>query len=95
MPILVTVRFDNWSQEKAREVEASHPHLRAQLGEMIERHGGISHRRFFRPGQALDLDEWQDESGYRAFLAEAGPVIDELARLRGTSKPTDEVWQPE
>lgn len=41
--------------------------------------------------QALDLDGWRDESDYQAFLAEARPVIDELARLRGTSKPTDDV----
>lgn len=95
MSILVAVRFENWSHSKAKEVEASHPHLRTQLGDMLARHGLISHRRFFRGGDALDLDEWESEAGYRAFLAEARPVIEELARLRGTTMPTDEVWQAE
>jgi hypothetical protein len=87
MTILVTVRF-------AQEVDATHPRLREQLGELLRRHGLLSHRRFLGEGRALDLDEWEDESSYRAFIAEARPIIEKLAQLRGISPPTDEIWQP-
>jgi hypothetical protein len=93
MSILVTVRIAG-TIEKAPEVDESHPHLREQIGALAKKHGILAHRSFHREGQILDLDEWENEDKLNAFLADARPIIDELARRRGTGTPHDEIWQP-
>lgn len=92
MSIVVTVRIPDADIERVREVEREHPELRAQLGESLKRHGCISHRRLYRENEILDIDEWESEEGLRAFLAESGSVIAELATLRGTGRPSDTIW---
>lgn len=92
MSIVVTVRIPDVDIDRVREVEEQHPELRARLGESLKRNGCISHRRLYRDTEILDIDEWESEEGLRAFLAESGPVIAQLAELRGTGKPADTIW---
>ena len=93
MTIVVTVSIPNVDIARVREVEKTHAHLNAQVKDALKRHGCISHRRLYRDDEILDIDEWESEEGLRAFLAEMGPVIRELAAARGTGKPSDTIWQ--
>jgi hypothetical protein len=93
--ILVTVHISN-SIETARRIREEHPELARQLGELHKKHGGLGHRRLHRDDEILDLDEWESEDGFRAFLAEAQPIIGELSRLRGDREPpADRIWSIE
>lgn len=92
MSIIVTVRIPDVDIERVRQVDADHPELRAELGESLKRHGCIGHRRVYRENEIMDIDEWESEEGLRAFLAESGPIIAQLAELRGTGKPSDTIW---
>ena len=93
MPILVTVHIAA-TIESAREVDKDHPELREQIMALAKKHRMLAHRRFHRDGEILDLDEWENADDFNAFLAEARPIIDELAQLRGSDAPVDEIWQP-
>ena len=93
MSIVVTVRIPDVDIEKVRQVEKTHADQHKLLYEALKRHGCISHRRLYREGEILDIDEWESEAGLHAFLAEMGPVIHELAKARGTGKPFDTIWQ--
>lgn len=93
MSIVVTVRIPDVDIDRVREVEKTHAEQNRQLHEALKRHGCISHRRLFRDGEILDIDEWPAEENLRAFLAEMAPVIRELAKARGTGKPFDTIWQ--
>lgn len=93
MAIVVTVRIPNADVERVREVDAAHPELRQQLRESLKRHGNISHRRLYRDNEIMDIDEWESEEGLKAFLEESGPIIRQLAELRGTGQPSDTIWQ--
>jgi hypothetical protein len=92
MSIVVTVRIPDVNIDRVREVEKTHAHLNDQIKQALKKHGCISHRRLFRENEILDIDEWEAEEGLRAFLQEMGPVIRELAQLRGTGKPFDTIW---
>ena len=93
MSIVVTVRIPDVDIDRVRQAAISHPEEHAALKEALKRHGNISHRRLYREGEIMDIDEWESEEGLRAFLAEMMPTIRLLAEVRGTGKPTDTIWQ--
>ena len=93
MTIVVTVRIPEVDIDRVRQVERDYPELSAKLGASLKANGCLSHRRVFRDGEILDIDEWESEEGLRAFLQESGEVIRELAALRGTGTPSDTIWQ--
>lgn len=92
MSIVVTVRIPDVDIERVRRVDEEHAELRQQLGESLKKHGCIGHRRVYRDNEIMDIDEWESEEGLRAFLAESGHIIAQLAELRGTGKPSDTIW---
>ncbi|GGA70777.1 hypothetical protein GCM10011490_21770 [Pseudoclavibacter endophyticus] len=92
MTIVVTVRIPDVDIERVRQVERDYPELHEQLRESITRHGCKGHRRLYRENEILDIDEWESEDDLKAFLEESGPVIRQLAELRGTGKPSDTIW---
>ena len=92
MSIVVTVTIKNADHDKFRHVDQEHPELRRQLFGYLKKHGNISHTRLIRDDEVLDIDEWESEESFQAFLAEASGVIAEIARLRGTAAPQDTVW---
>ncbi|MEI9430202.1 hypothetical protein [Mesorhizobium sp. Cs1299R1N3] len=94
MTIMCTVSITGTTVEKIREVSKERPDLGEKLGKLLKQHGLIAHRRFYNGNEVLDLDEWETEEGFHAFIKEARPIIDELARLRGADIPTDKVWYP-
>ncbi|MDF0600983.1 hypothetical protein P1J78_09595 [Psychromarinibacter sp. C21-152] len=93
MSIVVTVRIPDVDMDRVREVEKTHAEQIEKMKDALKRHGCISHRRLYREGEILDIDEWESEEGLRAFLEEMGPTIQELAKARGTGKPFDTIWQ--
>ncbi|MCZ2811977.1 MULTISPECIES: hypothetical protein [unclassified Modestobacter] len=93
MSIVVTVNIKNADQARMKEVDAKHPELREKVIGLLKKHGNISHTRLVRDDEVLDIDEWPDEESLRAFLAEAGGLIAQLAELRGTATPEDTIWQ--
>ena len=94
MSVTVTVRIAGVDLQRVREVAETHPDLHGQLRDLLKRHGSIKHTRYYHDNQILDIDEWETEEGFRAFLEAARPIINQLAELRGTEIPTDEVWYP-
>lgn len=98
MSIVVTVRIPDVDIDRVREVEKTHAEENNQIKEALKRHGCLSHRRLYRAGEngtgeILDIDEWESEEGLRAFLDEMRPLIQKLAQVRGTGKPSDTIWQ--
>lgn len=93
MTIVVTVRIPDVNMDRVREVEQTHAEQINIMKTALKKHGCISHRRLFRDGEILDIDEWETEAGLRAFLQEMAPIIRELAHARGTGKPFDTIWQ--
>ncbi|WEZ85368.1 hypothetical protein P6U16_24870 (plasmid) [Rhizobium sp. 32-5/1] len=94
MSVTVVVSIKGTSVEKIREVASARPDLSQALGTLLKKHGVISHKRYYNGDDILDIDEWESEEGFQNFLTEARPLIDELARLRGSEIPTDRVWFP-
>ena len=95
MSILVTVRISN-TIEAARRVREDHPELGQELGALLKKHGNISHQRIYNDTEILDLDEWESEEGFNAFLAEAKTIILKLSALRGDAQPPqDGIWNIE
>lgn len=92
MSIVVTVRIPDADIDQVRRVAEEYPELGAQLRESLQRHGCLDHRRLYTENEILDIDEWESEEGLRAFLEESGPIIRQLAELRGTGTPTDTIW---
>ncbi|HEY4277426.1 MAG TPA: hypothetical protein VGM91_04340 [Conexibacter sp.] len=90
--ILVTVTIPGATIEAVERVARERPELGAKLRETSKRHGSLSHRRLFRDGEILDIDEWPSEQALDAFLAEAEPIIQELQALRGSGAPVHTVW---
>jgi hypothetical protein len=94
MSVMVTVWINGTTPEKVKAVSAKRPELGEKIRELCVKHGLKGHHRYFSGDDILDLDEWETEEGFHAFVAEARPIIDELAELRGALRPTDKVWYP-
>jgi hypothetical protein len=93
MSIVVTVLITGTTVEKVRQVEKVHPELKQKMIDLTKKHGLIAHRELHNGDEILHVDEWKTKEGFEAFLKEARPTIDELARLRGANIPTDKVWK--
>jgi hypothetical protein len=91
MPIVVTVRFAG-DPERMRAFNTERSATYAAIREIGRKHGMIGHRQLYRDGEILDIDEWETPEGRQAFLAEAAPLLQELAEfVGGTWQST--VWE--
>jgi hypothetical protein len=82
MTIIVTARVEADPAEVERN-EVEHPELmqtilRAADGRMR------SHRRFGRPGETLDIDEYASLADYEEFYGDAGDAIVQLGEALGS-----------
>lgn len=90
MTVICTVRIP-LPLERLREVEDANPDLLRQIQEIAARHM-TGHRRVAQGDQVLDLDEFESEEHYRAFIAEAGEAIHRYGVLIG-ARPEDTLWK--
>jgi hypothetical protein len=81
MTIVVTARVDADPSE-VEQNEAAHPDLMQTILKAAEGRM-LSHRRFGRDGETLDIDEYEGFSDYEAFYAEARPAIAQLGEALG------------
>lgn len=89
MSIVVTVRYDV-PTAKMEQLEADEPGLFADLMAVAMKHM-TGHSRLAREECFMELDEYASEDAYRAFLAEAAPLIERINTALG-AEPTDTVW---
>lgn len=89
MPVLVTVHIPH-PLEKVDTIEAQHPAVLQQIMQIAGKYM-LSHRRFERNGEVMDLDEYASEADYRTFLGEAGDAIQRYSELLGGGVH-DVVW---
>jgi len=94
MTVVVTVLIPT-DPQRAREVELEHADAHRAVLDTARRHGLLSHRRLYRDGEVLDIDEWESAEGRERFLAEAAPYLQELREARGSAPATSQVWRPE
>ncbi len=94
MTVVVTVLIPT-DALRAREVEIEHAVAHRAVLETARKHGMLSHRRLYRDGEVLDVDEWESADGRERFLAEAAPYLQELREARGSAPATAKVWQLE
>ena len=92
MTILVTVRIAA-TLEQAKRAEELEPGLHDEIIALARSHGLISHRRIYRDGEIMDIDEWPSEEARAAFRAEAGPLVQRMQAARGTVPSTAETWR--
>jgi hypothetical protein len=92
MTVVVTVLIPT-DAHRAREVETEHAAAHRTVLETARKHGMLSHRRLYRDGEVLDIDEWESVDGRERFLAEAAPYLQELREARGSAPATSKVWQ--
>ena len=93
MSIIVTVRIATTLEAVAR-AEEQHPGLYERVIELAYAHGMISHRRVYREGEIMDIDEWPNEEARMAFRAEAGPLVEHVGiEIIGTEQRRT-IFQP-
>jgi hypothetical protein len=93
MSIIVTVRIAT-TLEAVAQAEKQCPGAYERVIELAYSHGLISHRRVYRDGEIMDIDEWPNEEARAAFRAEAGPLVEQLRNARGSAPSTAETWTP-
>jgi hypothetical protein len=93
MTIWVTVRIAA-TLEDARRADEANPGLYDEIIALARAHGLVSHRRVYREGEIMDIDEWESEEARAAFRAEAQPLIDRMRAARGSAPSTAETWLP-
>jgi hypothetical protein len=93
LTIIVTVRIPA-TLEQVERAERADPNLYQQVIELAIKHGLRSHRRVYREGELLDIDEWESESARDGFLKEATPLLDRIRAARGSGPSTTTVWTP-
>ncbi|MBS1885860.1 MAG: hypothetical protein JSU06_01605 [Actinobacteria bacterium] len=89
MSIVVTVNIDS-DVERVEQVERDNPDVMATIGGAARKYM-TSHRRTFRDGHVMDLDEFASKADYDAFFAEAGGAIKRYGELIGVA-PRDTLW---
>jgi hypothetical protein len=83
MPIVVMVHVDA-EHERVARVERENPELMEQIIAAAE--GRMKgHRRLFREGQVIDIDEFDTVADYEAFVAEAQGAIARLGEAVGVA----------
>ena len=90
MTVMCTVRIPK-PLEEVRAFEAANPDLMKPIGDIAARHM-ISHRRMVHGDEVMDLDEFEREEDYRAFIGEAGEAIHRYGVLLGVH-PEDTLWK--
>ncbi len=89
MAVLVTVNIDA-PYEHVEQVEAANPDVMSGIiGAAMKYMRG--HRRTYRDGFVMDIDEFDSADDYNAFIAEAGPSIKRYGELVGVA-PRDTLW---
>jgi hypothetical protein len=91
--VVVTVRIKA-SLEDVRRAEELEPALYDEIIALARTHGLVSHRRVYREGEILDIDEWESEEARAAFRAEAAPLVERMRAARGSAPSTSETWHP-
>ena len=91
MTIVVTVRIPA-TLEQVRKAEEACPGLYDEIIALAQAHGMLSHRRVYRDGEILDIDEWPSEEARAAFRAVAGPLVARLSAARGSGPSSSETW---
>jgi hypothetical protein len=82
MTVIVTARVDADPTEVERN-EVEHPELMQAILKAAD--GRMrSHRRFGRPGETLDIDEYDSLADYEAFFSDARPAIVRLGEALGS-----------
>jgi hypothetical protein len=91
--IVITVRIAA-SLEDARRAEELEPGLYGEIIALAKAHGMLSHRRVFREGELMDIDEWESEEARAAFRVEAAPLVERMRAARGSAPSSSETWRP-
>jgi hypothetical protein len=92
MTIVVTVRIEATLEQIAAADDAE-PGLYDEIIALAMEHGMLSHRRVYREGAVLDIDEWPSEERREAFRLAAQPLLARMGAARGTRPGTAEIWQ--
>lgn len=66
--------------------------LRERIGEVAKRHGALGAQRYTRGRTLIDIDEWESETHYFNFMAEAYELVAELAAARGHAPMDGVIW---
>ena len=90
MAYLCTVEF-TVGIEAIERAEREHPEVIEAIGRAAE---GLmkSHRRYIRDGRVLDIDEYESQEDYKAFVELAGADIDRYGKLCGV-QPVDTLYK--
>jgi hypothetical protein len=91
MTIVVTVRIEA-TLEQIAAADRAEPGLYDEIIALAKEHGMLSHRRVYRDGAVLDIDEWPSEEAREAFRAVAQPLLARMGAARGTKPGTAEIW---
>ncbi|CAB4706117.1 unannotated protein [freshwater metagenome] len=91
MAIVVTVRIEA-TLEQIATADRLEPGLYDEIIALAREHGMLSHRRVYRDGAVMDIDEWPSEEARDAFRAVAQPLITRMGAARGTKPSAAEIW---
>ncbi len=92
MTIVVTVRIEA-TLEQLAAADRAEPGLYDEIIALAYEHGMLSHRRVYRDGAVMDIDEWPSEEAREAFRADAQPLLARMGVARGTKPSAAEVWR--
>jgi hypothetical protein len=88
---MVVIRFPVSFKQMKAWADSTDGSLFKPIGELMVKHGRISHRLVTGDTHFLDFDEWPSREAYAAFKAEAGPYIDKFEDAFG-HRSTDTVY---
>ncbi len=89
--VIVIVRIPA-DREVVERAAVDLPGIYEQVIEQARSHGLRSHLRVFRPGETMDIDEWESEEARDRFAAEARPLLQRLREARGSGPSVSETW---
>lgn len=81
--VMITIHYPTSTLDRLAVAEKERPDLMEGFVEALRGNGLITHSRFHKEGEVLDLDEFADAEGFHRFLGVAQPLIDEYAALTG------------
>lgn len=89
MTVLCTVVFDR-DVETMTASEEAHPEIIGKIGEYAQQYM-LSHERYAREGQTMDVDTYRSEEDYHAFVELAGSTIQRYCEAAGATV-VDTLW---
>ena len=92
MPTTVIVELHNVDMERFKKANEKHADTLATVIQLGKKYGMLSGQRYIRGTTVIDIDEWESETAYFGFMAEAHPHLAELAAARGTSPMDGVLW---